>query len=345
VEPRRGSDIIHIPITFDIRKGSVDQGTSKKLWAFLGVVAWIFTSFLVFIAADGFWAWGYPLISFVVLIYIIRFLIIREPYYREKREALIASNYMFPHSVFWDVYEISNKFPYIVHFASGIKGIFIALDKDVIVGKDRDADFDHHSAIANAYQQMVRRGIECIHIDYMDVVGKDTRLGTLFEQYERTENPDLRKLLLRKFDYIEYLMNRSYSFYDVYVFFYNGPDDVFWSELQEVLDYFKLANYTRIRVLNKSAIADLVKSVINISDFSVSRATDNLFKEMNRIQYIRPLWVENNGERTILNKSLEELEELKRVSKSERSVKRKRKFGALIGRRKDEEEIDLFQGD
>lgn len=341
MEPRRGRDIVQIPITFDASGGGRARQSGKKLWTFLVTVIWLFTTILVMIVVEGFWFWAYPIISFIVLTYIIRFLIVREPYYREKRRILVENDYMFPHSLFWNIYEISDRFPYIVQYGDGRKGIFVALDKDVVVGKDDFADFDHHNAIADAYQQMVKRGIECIHIDYMDTVGKDTRLQSLFRQAETTENPDLRKLLLRKFDHLEFLMNRSYSTYDVYAFFYVGRDDIFWSELQEVLEYFKQANYIRARVLNKTAISELVETIINLDNFSISRASDNLFKELNQTQYIRPLWVEKGDERTILNKSLEELEEFKRVSKSEKSVKRKRK--GVFRRGQQEEEINLFE--
>jgi hypothetical protein len=340
MKPKKGSDIIQIPITFDSRGGGRAAMAAKPLWVFLIVVFWVLSSIIAIIVSTGAGAYLYPLISFFVLSYIVRFVIIRERYFREKRKELIENDYMFQHNVFWNIYEISNRYPYIVQYANGLKGIFVALDKDVIVGKDDEYDFFHHEAIANAYQQMEKRGIECMHIDFMDTVGKDSRLASLFNQAERIENPDLRRVMLRKYDHIEYTMNRAYASYDVYCFYFTGRDDMFWDELQVVLEYFRQANYIRSRVLDRDAISILTKSMMNIEDFSVNRACDNLFKEMHQVEYIRTLWVEKDGEREVRNKSLEEIEEVRRVSKAEKDIKRKKK--GFFGRKKVEEDIDLF---
>lgn len=340
MRPKRGSDVIQIPVTVDYVNRGIDN-KSKKLWGFLILGFWLFISTMALLVAKGFWKIGIPLLTFIFLSYVFRFLIIREHYYRERRKELIENNYLFPHTLFWDIYEISDKYPYIAYFANGLKAVFVALDKDVIVGKEDDADYDHYEAIADAYQQMVKRGIECIHIDYMDVVGKDERLGYLFSQVEKIKNPDLKKIMLRKYDYMQHLMNNVYSSYDVYVFYFTGREDLFWDDLQEVLDYFRQANYIRARVLNKEEIGLLVQSLMNLEDFSVNRACDSVFKASDQIEYIRPIWVEKDGERKILNPTREELEAHRRIRKSERKVRRKDK--GIFGRKKNiDEDISLF---
>jgi hypothetical protein len=345
VKPEKGSDIVNIPITFDSRGGS-SRATiaSKSLWVLLVFLFWLVSSIFTFVAAYGFWKWGYPILASFGAVFVSRFLIIRERFYKSKRKELIENEYMFNHSIFWNIYEISARYPHIAQYGNGLKGIFVALDKDVIVGRATDYDYTHHEAIANAYQQMEKRGIECIHIDYMDTVGKDDRMVSLFKNAELTENPDLRSVLMRIYDNIEYTMNRAYASYDVYCFYSRSRDDLFWDELQIVLDYFRQANYIRSRVLNREDISLLSKSIMNIDDFSVNRASDNLFKELHKQEHIRPIWVEKDSERTILGKTTDEIQETRRVQQSERGLKKKSTRSKLSFRKKKQEDddIDLF---
>lgn len=344
MRPKKGSNIVEIPITFDSGGGGLRGAqSSKQLWVFFVILFWLLSSSFVFVASETFFQVVYPFISFFLLSYIVRFLIIRERYFKAKRKELVEHDYMFNHSLFWNIYEISKRYPYTASFGNGMKGIFIALDKDVIVGKDKDNDYYHHEAIANAYQQMEKRGIECIHIDYMDTVGKDERMPNLFKQAERTENPDLKKVIVRKYDHIEETMNKSYASYDVYAFYSHAREDLFWDELQVILGYFREANYIRARALNREEISRLTKSLMNIEEFSVNRANDNLFKEMNQVEYIRTIWTEKEGVREVLNKTMEEVAEVKRVQQAEKKVKKSRiKSKGLFKKKKEEEDINLF---
>jgi hypothetical protein len=249
---------------------------------------------------------------------------------------------MFDHDVYWNIYEISNAYPHIVSFGNGLKAIFVALDKDVIVGKDDDYSYDHHEAIADALLQMTKRGIEAMHIDFMDTVGKDTRLNALFHTSSQVENSDLRKVLTRKYDFIEATMGNSYASYDVYCFYSTSADDVFWANLKGILARFKTANFIRYRVLHRDAISVLAESLMNIVDFSITDACDNLYRDLHKSEYIRPIWVEKDGVRTELNKTLEEISEIKRVRNSEKKAKQKRK--PFFSKKNQEEvEIDLFE--
>lgn len=344
MRPRRNSRTVQIPITFDSSGGGRIAQAGRPLWLFLVLIFWVVSSILVAIASDTAKGLLYAPISFFILTYVVRYLILRELFFREKRKKLMENDYLFDHSIFWNIYDISRRYPHITYFGSGLKGIFVALDKDVIVGKDDDYEYDHHEAIADAYQQLQKRGIEAIHIDYMDTVGKDTRMSSLFSQAEKTQNPDLRRVVTRMYDHIEYKMNKSYATYDVYCFYTYARDDIFWDELQIVLDYFRQANYIRARVLDRESISHLVESLMNLTEFSVNRANDTMFKSMNKTdEYLRVIWTEKDGERTEVNKTLEEIAEIKRVAQAEKKVKRKGgKLKSFKRNKEEEQDINLF---
>ena len=330
LRPKKGSDVVQIPVTLDRNNKARITTEGKKMWLVLFLLLWVFTSILVIVGKGGTATILYPIASFLFLLYIFRFIIMKEKYFKAKREELIENNYRFDFTTFWGIYDISEHYPYIVQFADGRKGIFVSFDKDVIVGKQDYDDFYHHEAIGDAYQQMIKRNIECMHIDYMDTVGKDDRLTGLFESANNAENPDLRRVLTRIYDNIEYNMNKSYACYDVYCFYFRGREDIFWDELQVVLQKFLEANYVRHRVLNKEELTELVESIINVNDFSVNKATEGLFKEMNATDYLNVIWTELDGKRTIHNKTREEKAEAKRVSQAEsKLLKIKRKKDKL----------------
>ena len=104
------------------------------------------------------------------------------------------NNYIFSYNLFWNIYEINDAFPYFVQFVNGLKGVFVIFDKDIVVGKEDDADFNHYEALAEAYNQLAKRDIEFMHIDYMDTVGQDSRLDLLFDNAAYIENEDLKVL-------------------------------------------------------------------------------------------------------------------------------------------------------
>lgn len=269
----------------------------------------------------------------------------REPYFKKKRNELIEKNYKFPYSTFWNIYEITESYPHICRYANGLKAIFVVFDKDVIVGREENNDYNHYEAIADAYLQMHKRGIDCMHIDYMDTVGKDDRVLSLFEMANGSENEDLKEILLRVFDNVEDIMQHSYASYDVYCFYYNGKDELFMDELEVVLDAFLEANYIRCRILNKEEIGELVKSIFNIEKFSVNYASEKLFSDLGGTNYLKPIWIERGGERKILNKTREELEAEREVREAEANIRKSKKKvkNRTIRRLREDTDIDLFE--
>lgn len=344
MQPEKGSPYINIPVTFDGGSSGRVKRAGVKLWLFIVTVVWILSSITGLVVADSIIGYLSPLWLLLFFSYIARFIILKEKFYRAKRRELMVSDFIFEHTVFWNIYDISNRSPYFVTFETGTKGLFVAFDKGVVIGKGLDSSFYHHEALMEAYQQVMNRNIEMIHIDYMDVVGKDARMDSLFELAKKSENPDIRKVLMRIFDHMEFLMNTSYASYDTYAFYYNGREDQFWSEMEQCLNFFLRANYLRYRILDKNQITLLVESTMNVDGFSVTRTNDAIFRKINiGVSYLRPIWVEKNGEREILNKTLEEIKEAKRIAQAEKKVKKR---GNFFTRRKrsdgESAEVDLF---
>lgn len=342
MRPKLNDDRVHIPLTFDVFSGGSINDSGRGLWFMLLTGVWLFISTLVLLYA---YSWN-KLYIFLVLTFVYvqvsRYVIFRERYYKKKRQELIDNKFLFDHSVFWDIFDISEYYPYFVSFRNGERGVFIQFDKDAIVGKDTDASFYHYEAIANAYKQMASRNIRCMHIDYMDIVGRDKRMDNLFDVAQNIQNEDLKRVMVRIYSNMQDVMNNSFASYDVYCFIYKGPDNIFWDDMQAVLRQFQSANFIRYRVLKKDEIGLLAQVLNNLTSFSANRACEEVFKATTNVDYLRTIWVEKNGEKKIINRTKEEIQEARRIEEVERNTRRNKRKKLFKRNKKDETDIDLF---
>ena len=320
--PERGDTEVAIPVTFDIQ-GHRDNLSIRKMvlglfFVFLALIAMI----LLFIFATDELKPQLPLVVFFGTFYFVRIFFLKEWKYKKNQRELREREYKFNTRVFWGIYSINEYYPFICNMSSGYKAIFVAFDKDVIIGRDASADYDHYEAIANAYAVMFKKNMWCVHIDYADTVGKDDRLDSLFKNLTETENKDLRNETVRLYDYVQTYMYRSYADYDVYAFFYDGRDEAFWDDLQPVINALSEANYVRNRILSREEIGELCMSLMNLNEFSTTRATESVFLANTRGgNNIKVIWTEKDGERKIINRRREEIEDERRVKAAEAEMR------------------------
>ena len=104
--PEKRSPIVEIPVTFD--NPTKPQGISNNqfylsilafgVWIFLAVVFlfvdWVIIKKLFFIVG-----------SFVVVLFFVRYVLLRESYFKKKRNDLLEKEYQYPYSIFWNIYE------------------------------------------------------------------------------------------------------------------------------------------------------------------------------------------------------------------------------------------------
>lgn len=344
MEPKRGDTTVSIPVTFDVQGARDDLTIPKMLLGLLISIGGFVAMIILFFVADDKYQPLVPLLAGFGTFIFVRYFFLKEGYYKKKQEELIESDYKFSTNLFWGIYSINDYFPYVCKLANGSLCIFVAFDKDVVIGRDENGDFDHHDALADAYALMISKDIRCIHIDYADTVGKDKRMDCLFDNLANTENTDLRQELTHMFDFIQSCMYTSYADYDVYAFYYRGREEAFWDDLQVVIEAFDKANYVRDRVLNREEIGNLCSTLFNLTEFSVTRANENVFlTSTTSSSCIKVIWTEKDGKRTITSRTKEEIEQERRVKANEENLRilQRRKKRRRKGDKSDEE-VDLF---
>ena len=279
MKPQPEDTTIKMPMTFDYNGGRADNTVAKVLatiflvgGAILFCVLMVFRSNMSFIAKLL-----YDLGCIVIVSLILRFVVFKETMYSNAYETLKEYNFALPTSTFWGIYEIDDVYPYIARFNNGVKGIYVLFEKDVIVGKADTVMFDHYEAISEAYKLAGGMNINIAYIDYMDNVGNDKRLGKLFGNLANCENDDMRMLLFSIYSNLQREMSLSYACYDVYLFSARCKDDTLVYNVNQIIDKMKKGNYITHRILPASAIRELVKSVLNLEEFSIIDACNSAF--------------------------------------------------------------------
>lgn len=331
-----------IPATIDVTAGRKSISSGKLFMALLMVIGGLIFSILILIFAEEGHKFIPAMVLFIGVTIAVRFFFLKESYFRKKRRELIEHNYMYDYKLIWNIYEISDGYPTIVTFANGTQGMFVAFDKDIIIGKGESGRYNHHEALSEAYRIMASKKMECIHIDYMDTVGKDDRMTQLFENVNKCENADIRKVMNMIYNNVQNVMNNSYASYDVYLFLGRNKGISFWDDMQTVINAFKRANYVREHILNKDeidGIGNLVESIFNIEDFSIIRANEQVFAGREQSRYLNVIWKERDGVREQVSKTIEEKEAEQRIRNAENSLKPKKKKKNKSHRVKDD---DIF---
>lgn len=349
MRPQKGSSTITLPITFDYTGGRKESNKSKLLWSIILGIIGIIVGIGIITSKEGFFlknlVFGIAVIYGFVLI--IRFPLLKEGKIRKRNIEMIDSDYKFDIKKLWGIYSIESEYPYYCRFRNGKSGLFVKLNKDVILGKYSESEYEHYEAISDALNLAGAGKVQICHIDYMDNVGTDERLEESFVGLGDVENPDIKDILTDMFGYLQSQMMLRVTTFDVYLFMWNGSDINAWNTIQRILACFLEANYRSYHVLDQSDLRELPKTLFNLHDFSVMEATSNAFvvSEYNGVIPISK--VDAYGEETIYNKTLEEkkAERAQRMKEQEikkQEIKQKKASKKKNKKKKQDDEIELF---
>lgn len=336
MKPTPNDDTIKLPVTFDYQGGRSDS-LKSNLFLF-GIVSGISAFLLIVVSKNANYSLIEKIIICSVVVFIstifIRYKLLREGLYNRAYKNLKAVDYTPSTASFWGIYEIEDEYPFACHFVDNKTGIFISLVKDVVVGKSDDIMYRHYEAISDAYNLAGDCSLNMVHIDFMDSVGNDTRLSTLFESTNACENSNLKMALLDIYSNLQDEMSKNYASYDVYLFTSKGNEEQLWYNVQSVVSYMLQGNYVSYKVLDYESIRGVCKSVFNLHNFSTIDACATILKGRASGSIV-PIKVEHSDcSISILNKTQAEKyqEELEKRS----STKKKTKTSST-------ENIDLFK--
>lgn len=307
--PTENDVSVRLPVTFDYSGGRSDNSKTNIITAL--ILSAISIAVSVIIATNdnaSIWVRLFvPVAILVVLVWVLRMFIFHEMTYSDAYEELQEVDGCVGVESFWDIFEIDYTYPYICHFRDNRKGIFVKLEKDVVIGKDDDVLFRHYDAISDAYNIASRLKLNMCHIDYMDNIGNDPRLSDMYNTINDCENEELRSIMLSVLGNLQDEMLREYTSYDVYLFTMRGRSEDLWTAVEEVVSEMLSGNFITYRVLDIEGIRSTCMALFNLEDFSAVEACDSVFSGR-RFGGIVPISIMySDGSEEKLNKTQEEI--------------------------------------
>lgn len=358
--PQPGDTSINLPITFDYKGG---RGENKKGKIILSIADVLLTVVLTVGCAlnENLEIWMrflLPCIIFYIGFFILRFFVFRELWFSDVYETLKATDYDLKLDQIWQIFDIDFEYPYICYFKNGYKGIFVRMEKDAITGKVGDAQFEHYSAIGDAYNVAHSLNMNIVHIDYMDNVGNDTRMQKLYDDLVFVENPDMQEMLIDIYSNLQDEMSQNYASFDIYLFLTRDKLNNFVYNMQTVCNYMLGGNFITYKVLDRFEISRVCVALFNLHDFSIVEACENVLSGVEHHGVI-PIKVKHgDGTEEIFNKTTAEKKVIaaenarkqkERLAEQERqkAEAKQRKKNAKLGikpkeKKKDMTELDLF---
>lgn len=358
--PQPGDTSINLPITFDYKGG---RGENKKGKIILSIADVLLTVVLTVGCAlnENLEIWMrflLPCIIFYIGLFILRFFVLRELWFSDVYETLKATDYDLKLDQIWQIFDIDFEYPYICYFKNGYKGIFVRMEKDAITGKVGDAQFEHYSAIGDAYNVAHSLNMNIVHIDYMDNVGNDIRMQKLYDDLVFVENPDMQEMLIDIYSNLQDEMSQNYASFDIYLFLTRDKLNNFVYNMQTVCNYMLGGNFITYKVLDRFEISRVCVALFNLHDFSIVEACENVLSGVEHHGVI-PIKVKHgDGTEEIFNKTTAEKKVIaaenarkqkERLAEQERqkAEAKQRKKNAKLGikpkeKKKDMTELDLF---
>lgn len=349
MKPEPDDYSIKIPMTFDYKGGRNENKRNKILLTVIVVVIALIL-FIGVLTNENNPLYKRFLIDIVILLVVttfLRFFVFKELVYSDIYEGLKEVNFMPDSSCFWKIYDINYEYPYICHYTNGLKGVFVRMEKDVIVGKSETVMYDHFEGISDAYNMASSMNISMFHIDYMDNVGNDPRLKNMYDDLKDVSNPDMQDILLDIYQNLEEEMSRDYSSFDIYVFFTKDKLENFIYNVQSICGIMLGGNYLSYKVLDVNNIRQFCMALFNLTDFSVIHASELLLKNSSHSGIV-PIRIEHaDGTVEKLNKTMEEKrieneERLRKEQEAKANKKKKKVKNSVKDDSHDDEDLNLF---
>lgn len=348
MQPQMGDISITLPITFDYSGGRKDRNKSIRIWAIIVSVIGVIVAVGILFGKNEFYI-KVPLsiLIFYGVLLIIRYLFFKEGKRKEDYKAMIDNDYEMSYREIWGIYSVENTHPYYCRFRNGKSGVYIRLNKDVILGKYSESEYEHYEAVADAYNLAGAGKVQMVHIDYMDNVGSDERLEESFIAIEGVSNPDIKDILTDIYSYQQANMQRRVSTFDVYAFLWTGNDITAWNTIIRILNCFLEANYRSYQVLDERELRELTKSVFNLNDFSITDASASAFNTDDTAS-IKPISISDvDGNIRVINKTSLEKEEEKKLHREEeiatqKEILRRKREKKNKKKKPTSEEVDVY---
>lgn len=272
----------NIPKTIDVQQKLIENPKDKKttVWVvslvYLGVVG-----FLIYQFIKTWWvAVPMYLLMIWVLTLIIRFVFYKETEVSDTFEYLQTTDYKLETEVFWEIYNINERYPYVSSYVNGSRAIFVRFYKDITIGKPSTAIYKHFKGLESLKRDLNVLDLSVVHLDTMVKASSGVDLTATYEYISESDVPAIQELMEEVVAYSELIMSRSSMVGDVWVIHTRGKVSQLDLAIKKIEEKIGSTNYYGFSILDRGEIQDLCKQVFNLEHFSINEATQNALKKM-----------------------------------------------------------------
>lgn len=301
-----GDDNIMLPVTFDYKGGRSGNLKSQILVMSATSLVVILASLVIFSMSSKTLELRFVYFAILLVVYVIflRFFIFKEKKYKDYLEGLEevnkkdSSGQNATSNTYWSIFDISEEYPYECSYIDGRRSIFVALAKDIFVGKGEDVVTRHYDAVSDAYNTASRLQVDVVSIDYMDEVGNDTRIKGLYGELAHSTNEGLKAFVGSLYKGLMDDMSNEFASYDVYCFVTGNRSLDLYRAMQNIVSEMLNGNYVAYKVLDESAIRQLCGTLTNNEDFSLIEAKERVLR-VSSYRSFKPLFLVDKDNKII----------------------------------------------
>lgn len=211
--------------------------------------------------------------------FILRFIVFEEKFYYRMYQELQKHEISSP-AIFWDIASIKDTDDgAIITYSDARVGIIVRIDRDTITGKTSDFKEIHYDALSDFYREVATNRYCFVQMNIMEQAGKDPRLTELSKLINKSDNPNICKLMELEIGHIKNITHNSLYESDYFLFYTNDL-----SKVDSIIDdvskcIFKLLDgaYAGYEILGNKEIVDIVKELYGVNYFNATEASLLMF--------------------------------------------------------------------
>ncbi len=308
--PRKGVKSITLPLTLNKPTESKFNG---KIALFVTIISLIITLIVTIFILRGYLPLIVKLIILGVLytsfVLIINFIVLRGAEKKDAYLEILDTDYSISLATIWGILDTEKAYPYINHYTDGERGIFIRMNKDVKEGKGVNADFEHYTAVEDAYKIAHEENVSIELCDYMENIGEDSRTNDIVDRIAGIQNQDFQNIVSSMYRHLERITSNKFSTFDVYIISTRDNTVDLEYKAKRVINKALEGNYKSFVILNREEVRKLTESLFNLESFSANSAQNELVEEeqANNVRIIKKTNADGTVE--VYNKSRKQLRE------------------------------------
>lgn len=283
-----------VPDTITMQKKKPEAAKNKWITILLSFAVWVLmTGLILYKLAKPIYITG-PLViaSMYGFILLVRYVFLNEAAVSESMEYYLENDFLVQPDAYWNIYDIEDKAPYVVSYINGMRGVFLRLHKDAVVGKGSDARYKHYKGVELMYREALSRGLYIVNIDIMSEVAEDVDLEPLYEFFGDSDIPLLQGVMDDIIGYSKRLMTAQYAKNDIMLLLGRGTRQELEDGYRAVIAAARESNYHKVTFEDKSDIQQLAKSIYNLEQFSINDAMRDTLSSL-AVGIIKPIRVED----------------------------------------------------